>query len=236
MIVLAYHSVQDASKCKFMITCDEFESHIKYFISKKYNFINLNTESGLRCNKKDILITFDDGYEDNYIHVFPIIKKYNIPIVIFLATAYIGKTMKLNGEKLSILNKYQIMQMHKSGLVHFATHTHTHIMLDKISDLKVIIDEIQTSKDIIEEIVGYRSRLFATPKGRYNPVMLPFLRQEFDYIFRGIGFFNKDDNAYCANRIEFLHNTSKVSIYLRTNVIFYKILDCYKLILRLFKK
>lgn len=72
--------------------------------------------------------------------------------------------MKLNGEKLSILNKYQIMQMHKSGLVHFATHTHTHIMLDKISDLKVIIDEIQTSKDIIEEIVGYRSRLFATPR------------------------------------------------------------------------
>jgi peptidoglycan/xylan/chitin deacetylase (PgdA/CDA1 family) len=65
-----------------MLTCNEFEKHVKFLISKNYNFINFKDNKSFNMGSKMVLITFDDGYLDNYTYVFPIIKKYNIPIII----------------------------------------------------------------------------------------------------------------------------------------------------------
>lgn len=63
--------------------------------SQGYQFISLDElTSRIKTNqsiKKTIVITLDDGYEDNYIHAFPIFRKYQVPFTIYLTTSFINK-------------------------------------------------------------------------------------------------------------------------------------------------
>ncbi len=80
----------------FGIDTDVFEQQIKY-LSENYNLISikdflniLNREISI---KKALLITFDDGYLDNYTDAYPILKKYSVPAIIFLTTDFIEGKM-----------------------------------------------------------------------------------------------------------------------------------------------
>jgi peptidoglycan/xylan/chitin deacetylase (PgdA/CDA1 family) len=64
-------------------------------LKAKFHIISLKTFLQYRNDKnelpsKTVVITFDDGWEDNYLYAFPIIRKYEIPATIFLTTEFIG--------------------------------------------------------------------------------------------------------------------------------------------------
>jgi peptidoglycan/xylan/chitin deacetylase (PgdA/CDA1 family) len=66
-----------------------FENQIR-FLKKHFNFCYPEEFFGGKCKKGiNLLITFDDGYKDNYDIAVPILRKYNIPTIFFLATKYI---------------------------------------------------------------------------------------------------------------------------------------------------
>jgi peptidoglycan/xylan/chitin deacetylase (PgdA/CDA1 family) len=72
-----------------------FIQQIEYLLRNKYQIISLDTlaqhlAAGNCLPEKAVVITFDDGYKDNYVYAFPILKKYNITATIFLATGHIG--------------------------------------------------------------------------------------------------------------------------------------------------
>lgn len=116
VIILMYHRVIDPEKCRdifstpqIIVTADTFEKQMK-FLSNHYRVLSLEEFYGCHSNKKPLpaktaVITFDDGWEDNYINAFPILKKYNIPATIFLTTGFIGKTSVFWQEKLRFLLK-----------------------------------------------------------------------------------------------------------------------------------
>ncbi len=71
-----------------------FETQMRYF-SLNYEIISLKLlieyiVQGEPFPKKAVVITFDDGYKDNYRYAYPILRKYNIPATIFLTTGHIG--------------------------------------------------------------------------------------------------------------------------------------------------
>ena len=77
-----------------MVTPETFDSHIK-FLTRNYNIISLSDLCDIMKEEKSfpersMVITFDDGWRDNYEYAFPILKKYNAPATIFLSTAYIA--------------------------------------------------------------------------------------------------------------------------------------------------
>ncbi|MFT6247895.1 MAG: peptidoglycan/xylan/chitin deacetylase (PgdA/CDA1 family) [Cognaticolwellia sp.] len=93
-----YHRIGEASLTEYdpnVFSCDEanFSDHIKY-IKQHFTVVTLDDISiilnGKIRNKKYALITFDDGYIDNYSKAFPILLENNIPATFFLATNFMN--------------------------------------------------------------------------------------------------------------------------------------------------
>jgi peptidoglycan/xylan/chitin deacetylase (PgdA/CDA1 family) len=139
----------------------EFEKQIKYLVDNGYTFCTFDDWFNVRNIEKPVFITFDDGYEENYTEIFPILKEYNAKITLFLITDPINARRRLTED--------MIREMSDSGLVKFESHTMSHPNLAKISaDTERLIDEFQQSKAIIERITGRRVLAISYPGGRFD--------------------------------------------------------------------
>lgn len=114
LLVLTYHRITDEPDLHdpLKVSMANFEKQI-LFLKKNYNIISGGQlADAIKNNRpfpdKACLITFDDGWRDNYTHAFPILRKYQIPAIIFISTDYIGTNKVFWHEKLcNILAKVQ---------------------------------------------------------------------------------------------------------------------------------
>ena len=106
-----------------------------------------------------VVITFDDGYVDNYTTVLPLLRKYNMKATVFLIPDMVGKEGHLTEE--------QIREMAESGHFHFGSHTQSHKMLTTI-DGTAVMDELTASRAYIEALTGMKITALAYPNGNYN--------------------------------------------------------------------
>ncbi|MFH1423744.1 MAG: polysaccharide deacetylase family protein [Candidatus Nealsonbacteria bacterium] len=180
--ILMYHSVE-YNKIFFTVKPEDFQKQLAYLKEKDYSVIPLAKLAEMIKNKekiaaKTVVLTFDDGFADNYSNVFPILKKYNFPGTIFLPTSFIGseKRSESAGISLKCLNWAQIKEMHGSGLIDFEPHTCTHRELTGVS-LEEAKKEILDSKKIIEEGLGKKCHFFAYPRGKYNEEVVKILKE-----------------------------------------------------------
>ena len=149
-----------------------------------------------------MVLTFDDGYQDNFINAFPILKKHNFPATIFLPTNLIGQQMNLQNILLKILDWSEIKEMYQSGLIDFHPHSLNHPRLDRV-DLKQAEQEIRQSKEIIEKELDKKCLFFAYPHGKYNQGVSRILK---DLGFRAgltikAGLVKQGDNLFELKRI-----------------------------------
>jgi peptidoglycan/xylan/chitin deacetylase (PgdA/CDA1 family) len=177
--ILMYHSVAD-NDIFFTINPTDFEKQMLYLHTNNYNVVSLeNFLNGFKDGffKKDtVVITFDDGYADNFSNAFPILKKYNFPATIFLTTGRIGKNYEVRGVPLDYLNWSQIKEMYNSGLVDFEPHTVNHLKLNSLDKSKQH-EEIVESKKMIEKNLNKECRAFAYPYGLYDRDTISILKQ-----------------------------------------------------------
>ena len=205
--VLMYHSVAH-NNVFFTVKLEMFEKQMQYLKDKNYNVIKLSDlisllESNEELPKKTVILTFDDGFEDNYINVFPVLKKYNFPATIFLVTGLVNKEMN-NSQNipLKILNWEQINEMHQSGLIDFQPHTVNHQELNK--------EEIINSKKEIEERLNKKCEFFAYPRGICNDEIIDILKDNGFKASRTLknGKVKKGDDLFKLKRISVNSTTS----------------------------
>lgn len=182
-IILMYHSVGNNGEF-FTVKPKDFERQMEYLYKKKFNVIRLTDmvnflEKKIKPPRNSIVLTFDDGYEDNFTEVFKILKKFNFPATIFLSTALLdGKKTNKSGTSLNILNEKQIREMYNSGLFDFEPHTHNHRRLTEIS-IDEAENEISRSKRIIEDMLDKKCVSFAYPYGAFNKEIAEMTKDHF---------------------------------------------------------
>ena len=137
--VLAYHEVtaeKNALIPNYAVSTQQFEAHLNWLKQHGYHFISadqlLAAQKGqVALAPKSILLTFDDGYESFYQHVFPILQQQKIPAVLAVVGAWLEPKAEQQvqfGDTLvsrqNMLTWEQLKQMHDSGLVEIASHSY----------------------------------------------------------------------------------------------------------------
>jgi len=182
--IIYYHrlveSLDEAGKHGIYVTAEQFDKHLSYLKRNGYKTISFEEALEIKriCSEgKYVIVSFDDGYEDNYRLAFPILKKYGFKAIIFLVAGleYNSWDQKSNEPKLIMMNKQQILEMQAYG-IEFGSHTLSHSDLTKISfeDAK---KELVESKKILEEELGIEIKSFAFPYGNYNEEVKKIARE-----------------------------------------------------------
>ncbi len=184
--VLAYHRVvessSEAGKHGIYVTRENFDWQMGYLKKKKFTTLTcreyLSLTEDQKKNGKYIILTFDDGYEDNYRVAFPILRKYGFKATVFLVA---GKKTnewdraESSEPELRLLGRGEILEMKKYE-IEFGSHTLTHPDLTK-TPLEVAKKEIIESKKKIEEMIQDEVVTFAYPYGKLNQDLKELLRQ-----------------------------------------------------------
>lgn len=131
--IIMYHSFlkDDKAHGEFVISPEQLENDIEYIISNGYTPILVNELTAFQEGKgtlpeKPIMITFDDGYYNNYLYAFPILKKHNVKAVISPIAKYseLYSQHDENNAYYSHITWEQGREMVSSGLIEFQNHTY----------------------------------------------------------------------------------------------------------------
>lgn len=148
-----------------------FAEHMKYLNDNNYQVISLSETVALisgqsgsllspPASKRYVVLTFDDGYRDFYVHAFPILKRYGFTAEVFLPTAYTdGKRPGLRAK--NHLSWDEVKELQTEGIV-FGSHSVDHRLLDILTS-KEIEFEITVSKETIENKTGRVVDAFSYP-------------------------------------------------------------------------
>jgi peptidoglycan/xylan/chitin deacetylase (PgdA/CDA1 family) len=206
IVVLMYHRVNDALPAnELVVSVAKFREQMEYLkrncevvgIEKLLDDRRWKMEDGrkekAKSKKLKVVITFDDGYRDNYINAYPILKELGLPATIFLITGMIGTDQKRPRYKdlptPDMMSWEEVREMAENG-VSFGPHTVTHPHLSQLNYEKQR-DEIIKSIAVISPKIAplssfgtpfgssleVTSFIFCYPYGDYNADTLRILKE-----------------------------------------------------------
>lgn len=224
--VVMYHRVINKSENEGIhgtyIYENIFREHMKYLKDNNFSVItfedlnNIGWRNRFDKNKKYIIITFDDGYVDNYELAFPILKEFNFKATIFLMgeSTYNEWDVKADGEKsFPLMSVEMIKEMQDYG-IEFGAHTFNHPKLNKLSNDE-IKHQIVDVKKPLEEKIGREIITFAYPYGILNDYAKKMV-EEAGYTF-GVA---TDSGSVCLS--DDLYQIRRIAIFPNTNLFSFK--------------
>jgi peptidoglycan/xylan/chitin deacetylase (PgdA/CDA1 family) len=161
-LVLMYHSIS-AKKIKpadkWCISLKNFKHQLHLLKSKGWTTATVGDLLKIESlPHKTVVISFDDGYEDNFENAFRLLADYGMVATWFIVSKKIGKPNRLDVQ--------QIKEMANSGM-EIGAHTRNHLRLPELKE-KEIEEEIWGSKNDLEELLCKKIESFAYPYGLYD--------------------------------------------------------------------
>ncbi len=229
--VLMYHRVAEkapaSSKYNIYITRKNLEKHFQFLKVRGFEPITFEGLMTRRVPPKPVLLTFDDGYEDSYSQLLPLLRQYQMKAVVYI----LGNRKHRNnfwdipqGEpEAALLKEKQIQEMSQSGLVEFGAHSLNHARLTLLKPEEAR-KEIEGSKKSIEKLLGKPVISFAYPYGLFNEEIKK-MTKEAGYSF-GIAvkgrFTRFGEDLMEIRRVHMFPNTSILDLWKKTSGVYHR--------------
>ena len=193
--VLMYHGVSDDmwGMTELFVKPANMEEQIRYLVENGYTPIWFEDLPHVDKIEKPVILTFDDGYMDNYLELFPILQKYGVKATIFVVTATVDNNPR-------VLTSEQIREMSDSGLVSIQSHTVTHPYLNAQTREQQQW-ELTKSKQDIYAMTGKLPTVICYPSGRYDSATLELAQTYYQMGLKMNGYrYRTGENAYEVDR------------------------------------
>ena len=199
--ILEYHSITDTPDPRaevYSVPPAEFSAQLDYLQENGYTTITLNDYMKARrfgdpLPEKPIVLTFDDGYIDNYTEMLPILEAHKMTAVIYVITNFLGKPGYLTFE--------QVQDMQRRGL-EIGLHGADHIPLP-ILDGEFLDNQIIKSKILLEWSGLDPIGSISYPNGAYDDRIIEMLKAEnyLTAVTGEVGLNNFETDPYKLRRV-----------------------------------
>ncbi len=176
--ILLYHRFGATVADGMTIKTSVFEEHLKYLKENGYKVIPLRQlvnwyqKKGPAPAPKSVVIVEDDAHKTVYSDMYPLAKKYNVPVTIFIYPSAVSNAKYA-------MTWDQLRELKKSGLFDFQSHTYWHPNFKrerkklKPADFdKLVSSQFLKAKDKIAKELGVTVDLLAWPFGIYDDDLL----------------------------------------------------------------
>jgi len=196
--VVMYHSVRPNNAGKDSITPGEFEADLKFFKENGYQTVTMSdlinfVDGKGQLPEKPVILTFDDGFYNNYKYVYPLLKQYDMRIVLsIIANATDKFTHKPSqNEGYSHITWGQLNEMIDSGHVEVQNHTYDMHSTGKNGRVgskqnngesfeqysRALGEDLAKSQMLIYTMTGKMPTTYAYPYGKYNDNTVAILKE-----------------------------------------------------------
>ena len=161
--ILMYHSISDDDpNNNLLVPPSMFEEQMAWLEANEFTAMDLDEaldamETG-KVPKRPVVITFDDGYSDNYTNAFPSLKNHGLKATFFVITDGVDDGYYMSSEMLK--------EMQSDGMS-IQNHTANHLELDKLSR-EDAYDTIKRGQDFLRNNIGSDANYLCYPVGKYN--------------------------------------------------------------------
>lgn len=173
--ILMYHAVSDDlwGFDELFVSPADMEEQLAYLIENGYDPIFFEDLAHVQDYDKPVILTFDDGYLDNYTELYPLLQKYNVKATVFIITSVMGVSPHS-------MTREQVKELSDSGLVSIQSHTQTHRELSTLSDDEQL-HEIRDSKLDVVRMTGREPHVLCYPTGERNDTTLELTAQYYNF-------------------------------------------------------
>ena len=171
--VLMYHRVEARdTPVADTVSPRNFDRQMRFLAERGYVPIGLDelvagTRAGRRFSRRSVVVTFDDGYDNNFSEAYPVLKKYAIPATIFISPSFVGKE--------GFMSWPQILAMQEGGIA-FGSHGMTQAYLPDCTPRELSY-EINDSKRVLQKNLKTEVKQFAYPVGGFSDKIKNAMRQ-----------------------------------------------------------
>lgn len=228
--IIMYHGITEgngAAKNKFFVSEKTFEKDLQYLSEHGYTPILMKdllafVDTGTPLPEHPIMLTFDDGYYNNYLYAFPLLQKYNAKALFAIIGTVTDDSSELtdNNPNYSYLTWEQVEELASSGLVEIQNHTYNmHKNKDSRQGIlmksgetpelyaQMLHEDIGLLQDKIEEATGERPTTFVYPFGFVKDDAKDILMKELGFratltCYEKVNYVTRDpDGLYRLKRI-----------------------------------
>jgi peptidoglycan/xylan/chitin deacetylase (PgdA/CDA1 family) len=172
--ILLYHRFGPVASDSMTVTTTLFESHLKYLSNNGYQVIPLRELTDYYLGKRgaphphSVVVTVDDGHISVYKDMFPLVRRYNIPVTLFIYPSAISNAPYA-------MTWGQLREMKETGILDLQSHTfwHPNFKKDKKrltpAEYENLVNmQLKKSKEKLEKELSVRVDMLAWPFGIYD--------------------------------------------------------------------